>query len=386
MTEKTTEELIERRNAIGEEIEAEGADIDALDEEFRSIKAELAKREAIEAKKAEIRNIVANGGGETIKEFKQEEHKTMEERRYTSASPEYRKGFMKLMLGQELTKEERSAVDFVATTTDQTYGSGYVCPATLVQEIWDLVKEQHSLLADITTYRTGTILEVAARTAISQGDAKNVDEAAANDDEINTMAKFTLTGKDFSKHVNISYAMAKMSIPAFEDFLRSELADRIGCAIAADAVAQILSDYDDTNNAITSANEGKIVFTDVAAAFAALKNVKGNVVVYANNATIYKYLVGMVDSTGRPIFQLNANEGARGSLIGALVKVEDAVEDDVILIGAPKQVVGNFVQDIMVESDRDIKKHVITYAGYARFECKLLAEGAFATLTVDSGE
>ena len=36
----------------------------------------------------------------------------------------------------------------------------------------------------------------------------------------------------------------------------------------------------------------------------------------------------------------------------------------------------------MIETDRDIKKHVITYAGYARAEFKLVAAKAFATLTV----
>ena len=40
------------------------------------------------------------------------------------------------------------------------------------------------------------------------------------------------------------------------------------------------------------------------------------------------------------------------------------------------------VQDIMVESDKDIKKHVITYSGYARFQCALLAPKAAAKLDV----
>ena len=40
------------------------------------------------------------------------------------------------------------------------------------------------------------------------------------------------------------------------------------------------------------------------------------------------------------------------------------------------------VQDIMVESQKDISKHVITYAGYARFQCSLLAPAAFAKLDV----
>jgi HK97 family phage major capsid protein len=105
-------------------------------------------------------------------------------------------------------------------------------------------------------------------------------------------------------------------------------------------------------------------------------------VFYANNSTIYSRLVGMVDTTGRPIFQPNAQAGAEGTLVGFPVKREDGIQNDKILIGYPKTVVGNIIQDIMVETDRDIKKHVITYAGYARAEFKLVADAAFALLTV----
>ena len=164
--------------------------------------------------------------------------------------------------------------------------------------------------------------------------------------------------------------------------LTREIADRMGAALAADIISEITTNYDSAHNAVTSATALQLAFADVAATLATLKNAKGQCTVYGSHATIYKYLVGMVDTTGRPVFQVNAQNGAEGSLIGCPVKVEDGISGDVLLIGYPKQVVGNMVQDIMVESDRDIKKHVITYAGYARFECELIAPAAFATLTV----
>ena len=173
----------------------------------------------------------------------------------------------------------------------------------------------------------------------------------------------------------------KMSIDAFEPFLAQEIASRLGAALAADVVAQIGTDHAVAND-VTSAATGEIAFKDIAAAFANLKNANGQVVVYGTRSTIYNQLVGMVDTTKRPIFQLNAQNGAEGTLIGAPVKVEDSVTDGVLLIGYPKNVVGNMVQDVMIESDKDIKKHVITYSGYARFECKLVAPNGFAKLTV----
>lgn len=87
MNEKTTEELLERRTAIASEIEVDGADLDALEAEARSINDELERRKAIEHEKAELREKVADGEGENIKNFKDEVHTmTMEEIR---ASHEY---------------------------------------------------------------------------------------------------------------------------------------------------------------------------------------------------------------------------------------------------------------------------------------------------------
>ena len=296
-------------------------------------------------------------------------------------SKEYRTAWSKMMLGMDLTDEERTAfVHTTGTTSGQT--AGYTVPTTLLNRIWDLIEEKHSILQDITIYRTGTILEVAKRTAIAAGDAGTVSEAAApSDDENNTFAKVTLSGKDFAKNVEISYALGLMSIDGFEQFIVNEIADRLGAALASDVMTQIATDFDSTHNDLDAATSGKVVWTDIAGAFAVLKNVS-NVNVYASQATIYKYLVGMVDTTGRPIFQQSANEGVRGYLLGAPVKVEDAAGTDLIWIGDPKQVVGNMVQDIMVESDKDIKKHVIDYSGYARFQCALLAPAAFAKLDV----
>ena len=78
MNEKTTAELIERRNAIGEECNtASGEALDALEMELDEINAELETRKAAEEKRQSIRDVVAAGAGEVIAEIKEEERKTM---------------------------------------------------------------------------------------------------------------------------------------------------------------------------------------------------------------------------------------------------------------------------------------------------------------------
>ena len=358
--ENETTENIEKLNAEVTELEARKKELE--DMEARKIAAEK-----LQSHEAEPQN--------TIKP--EERRKDM----FELDSKEYRTAWCKEMLGLPMTEEERTAfVHTTGTTSGQT--AGYTVPTTLLNKIWDLIEGKHAILGDITIYRTGTILEVAKRTAIAAGDAATVSEAAApSDDENNTFAKVTLSGKDFAKCVEISYALGIMSIDGFEQFIVNEIADRLGAALAADIITQIGTDYDSTHNDLDVATSGKVAWTDVAGALSVLKNAS-DINVYASQATIYKYIVGMVDTTGRPLFQHDANEKIRGYLAGFPVKVEDAIAADLIWIGDPNQVVGNMVQDIMVESDKDIKKHVNIFSGYARFQCALLAPAAFAKLDV----
>lgn len=135
------------------------------------------------------------------------------------------------------------------------------------------------------------------------------------------------------------------------------------------------------SNPIFEYQEAIVTFTDIAKLFGQLKRV-GAVTVYATRKTIYNYLVGMVDNNKVPIFQLNAQKGAEGSILGAIIKVEDAVADGKLLVGDAKKVTYNMVQDIMVEKDRDIKTHKVIHSGYARGEGALIDDKAFAELTV----
>ena len=77
LKEMTIEALEERRAAIAEEVNAEDADLDALEAEARSIKEEIERRKADEKKRVEIREAVAAGAGTVIKTIEKEERKTM---------------------------------------------------------------------------------------------------------------------------------------------------------------------------------------------------------------------------------------------------------------------------------------------------------------------
>jgi len=372
------EEIQKRIAVIKGEIGKEDVDLNALETELDGLAEERKGIMEQAEKRKKMMDSVANNTDLTVLEnFKEERGEKTMENNYTIASPEYRSAYFKTLADEKLTEVEERAF------THTTVNSDALLPKETVEEIWNMIEEQHSILGDITMYRTGTVIEVRQHTEIVAGDAKVVAENEANVDEQNTFIKVSLSGKDFSKHVEVSYALGKMTAGALESYLTAEIAERLGYSLAKDVIAQLDIDMDAANKALATATDS-IEWAELANAFGSLKNA-GAPTVYVNNSTLYNKLVALTDTTGRPLFQNTMQEGVQGVLMGARVKVEEALIDDAILIGDPKKVVGNMVQDVMVEFDRDIKRHVNIYAGYARFECALLAPKAFAKLTVTAG-
>ena len=368
-------EIEKRILDLHKEIEKDDADLDALETELDGLKEE---RKVImanaEKRKKMMESVASMTNVSVIQDFTEERGEKNMAEQFTAASKEYRSAFFKKLADEELNGIEERAF------THTTVNSEVLVPTETIQGIWNMIEEQHSILGDITIYRTGTVIELVKHTEIVAGDAKEVAENEANVDEENTFVKVTLSGKDFSKHVEISYALGKMTAGALEDYLMTEIADRLGAALARDVIAQINTDMDATNKALVTAKD-TIAWAEITEAFGSIKNA-GALTVYVNNSTLYKKLVSITDGQDRPSFQATMQEGAQGALLGAQVKIEEALADNVVLVGDPKKVVGNMIQDIMIESDKDIKRHVDIYSGYARFECALLAPKAFAKLTV----
>ena len=371
-------ELMENAQKMLQDGNAAGAEeimdrVEELDAKFESSALAAANAAALAggAKPVELKNLSRTvSGGKVVEKMENE----MPKRESMVGTKEYKNAFLKTLLGRDLTEMENVA--YVHTTTQENAP----VPTEMLNEIWDLIYGEHHILEDITIYRTGTIMEITKHTEVTQGKAKQVAEGEANDDEQNTFVKVTLSGKDFSKHVDISYAMQKMSIPAFETYLKNEIATGIGEELAKEVIAEINTGMA-AENKIKTAAAGTVSYKDLAKLFGQLKRV-GSLNIYATRNTIYNQLVGLTNDSGTPIFQQVINPNVEGALFGAQIKTEDAVADGTILVGDGKKFAFNMIQDIMVESAKDIKKHVVTHSGYARGEGALIDGKAFAQLTL----
>lgn len=278
------------------------------------------------------------------------------------ASEEYRSAFYANLRG-EATKEQRRTL--LTAGTD-----AIAIPKALDDKIWDNIYTDHPILGDIDIKRTGVILEVTKHTKVKAGKAGNVEEGTAATLEDNEFVKVTLVGQDYAKTVELSYAAAKMSQGALEDYLATEVANSMGEALATEIFAKMKTDLGAA--AVTVAKGKNLTFADFCKAVGSVQR-GTNLKVYASRAKKFEQIVGMVDTAGQPVFR-------DGCTLGYDVKEDAAAGDDIFIVDTSKFVL-NMVQDIMIENDRDIKTHKIIISGYARAEGCMRDAGAGAYVT-----
>ena len=341
-----------------EEIEARSNE---LAEEAKSILAKI----RIEERKERLRNA-AQFGNPIFSPQNNDDSQRGKDKNMTRAemiaSEEYRSAFYANLRG-EATEEQRSAL--LTAGTD-----AIAIPKALDDKIWDNIYTDHPILGDIDIKRTGVILEVTKHTKVKAGKAGKVEEGTAATLEDNEFVKVTLVGQDYAKTVELSYAAAKMSQGALEDYLATEVANSMGEALATEIFAKMKTDLGAA--AVTVAKGKSLTFADFCKAVGSVQR-GTNLKVYASRAKKFEQIVGMVDTAGQPVFR-------DGCTLGYDVKEDAAAGDDIFIVDTSKFVL-NMVQDIMIENDRDIKTHKIIISGYARAEGCMRDAGAGAYVT-----
>lgn len=329
-----------RMAAINEELRKPEADLDALEQELDQLeerKKEIIK--AAEERRTKLEEIAAAKGTPAV-----EEERKMPEKKYGIDSKEYRDAFMANLVDRA-TEEQRAIL-----ADNSAYGDGLSLPVALDERVWDQIHTEHPILADVRTIRSGMPIKVTKMTPAAI--TKKMDSATTSEQTF-TSAEVVLVGADYHTYVTLSYAEAKMSQGAMEDFLVGEVADAIGEALAKDVFARVLSDAG-TGQRVTPAS-GDTLFTSVKAALA-LATQAGKPVIYAP-ATSYYEVVGAI-AQGSPYNM--------GHAVGVEVKLDNAATKVTVL--DPRMFVLNVIQDTIVESQKDVKDAAYVISGYARAE------------------
>ena len=347
-------------NATGEALTALETEVEQLTAERQQILDEVQTRQQLRA------NIAA--GLVTGDIIEKQEEPNMENRTFTLKSEEYRSAFLKNLRGEDMSEIERRAFTFLTTNTTQPL------PTVMQNRIIDLMGEAHPIIADVYTMHSNTAITIPVTKSILADAGKTAEGAASNELQI-TFDNVNLSGEDYTANVTLSYKMQNMAIPAFEDYLITQISARLGSKLAADIVAGIKEKMATENKIATG-----VSYANICAGFGELKRV-GTVVVYGTRKGVYNKLVAMVDSNKRPIFQQPITASAAGVLLGCTIKFEDALGDDELLIGDPSKYLQNVVAPVMIESDKNLTNHTVVYSGYTCQEGTLTDDKAFALVS-----
>ena len=205
------EEIRARLAAIQTEMDAEGADTEALLAEARSLTDELQTLRSQENDRREIRGLVASGAGvvtdRPAAQAAEQEHGV--------GSELYRRAFLRTLMGQPLTVEER------AEMSSSTASGGYAIPTETLNRIEENMVQVAPMIGEID------LMHIPSNVTIPVEGTRNAaalhTENAAITPASDTIARVALTGYEIVKLLSISAKLDAMSVPAFEDWIVSNL-------------------------------------------------------------------------------------------------------------------------------------------------------------------
>ena len=217
--EMTMEDIQARMKAINEELAGE-CDIDALTAEFEALEARSAEiKEQAEKRSALIQRIASGNEGSVVEVHEEKEIK-MEERKLTPETVEYRDAYMKKLMGKTMTVEERAALTDAAD----------IIPTETLNKIYGKL-EENPLIRELDALRIPGYVQVPYAKTVN--DASWLAIASASTDSADVVDSIALTAKKLIKTVEITADIQAMSIPAFQDWLVTKLAQKMEAAICA---------------------------------------------------------------------------------------------------------------------------------------------------------
>ena len=223
-TNMTVEELEVRRAQIVEESEQDGADLNALTEEIRGIKAELEARKEAAAQKAEIRNAVATGAGEVIAEAPQTPIPTEERKMFKVDSIEYRDAWTKKIIGRELNEEERAALGAAAA----------VIPTMTVNAVWDKLTGPADLLGKVDVSQFPTYVRFPKATTKNAATGQAVGAPITESSDV--IGYVDLIPNEYVKLLTVGADIDHMAVSAVHDWIVNNLVESIRTEINKDIV------------------------------------------------------------------------------------------------------------------------------------------------------
>lgn len=213
----TIEQIEERKNQIKEELEAPEADLNALEDEARSLNAEIEARKAAEAQKAEIRSAIAAGEvGEVVKTIV-EERKDMNTNEEIRASKEYTDAFARYIVSEN-DAECRSLLT--------TQVSGSVPVPAFVDEIIRTAWEKDDIISRVKKTNIKGNLKVAFELSADAAYVHTEGTTAPTEESL-TLGVVEMIPRNIKKWITVSDEAIAMGGEALVRYIYDELTHQI---------------------------------------------------------------------------------------------------------------------------------------------------------------
>lgn len=376
------EEINKRMAAIALELDKDGADLDALETEITSLKEE---RKGIldkaEKRKALIDGVTKMENAEVINDFKPElEERKMEfNKENVLGTKEYRNGFLKRLQKQELNDVEKRAL----TTAEASVGA--VVPEETQNRIVEVIKQYAPLLAEVELLQVpgGVKIPVEGVVADAEKHAEGATITAAGD----TITYVDLFGFEITKLLTISKSVQKMSIPAFENWLATNLGKSlakkitgliingtgVGEATGIDTIAW------DADNSVTVALASSLSAKNVNDLISLLPGgYDGGAKFLMSKKTLFQDFMPLQDISKN---RLVVAEGNQYYIQGYPVMLDDRITLHEAFLGDFHEgYKANMPEQVNVTSDFDLKTNSFDYLGAGMFDGKPAVPQAFVKL------
>ena len=367
---KTQEEIAELRSEVEainkevpeqEEVKTEEKSEEISKEEERSL---IADTEDLEKRNKEVLNLRKIGGNEMEKE----------ERKFTTASPEYRSAWAKTLMGVKLEETEERALGDAIGTTSTTFveatssanginNLGLLIPDSVRLDWLKIAEKASPIYRDIRKMNVPGNVDFPY--LFGADDAEWYAETTTTKNEGQEYKNIKLTGHELAKAIEITWKAEAMTVEGFISFLLDELNEKMNKALINAVI------YGDGSAKPTGITNG-LTAKENANAIDLIKECLGDLSV-ENRVGAKVYVASDVaddiafckDNNGNYPY-LVAGLGRAG---GATIEADPFLSAGDIVVGNAQNYILNFNEGLRVDKEVKVQPRRVIYGGY------LIADG-----------
>lgn len=368
-----------RLSQIRTEMDQEGADLEALNNEVDGLLAERNQLQQSAETRSTLLRKIGNGTVGTPLPGMQlpAEPEQRSESIYTIASEEYRTAWIKNLRNNAYvgTVDPLTEVEQRAFTT-VTGSAGAAIPTQTANNILEKVTQYAPLLGKINLLRVPGMVTFAVEDVVNAAE-KHAQNATitAKDDKLKSI---TLSAYEITKLIPISKSVKLMSIPAFETWLVDSLARSIANKISENILIGTSSDegtgidktatWDQSTNSVQVGNSANLTTQDVLKLIALLPGgYDARAEFIMSKKTLFTDFMPLQDKSKNDIVTMS---GSNYYIFGYPVTLDERVKLHEAYLGDLYTVVGNMPEDVTITSAFDIDTNSYKFLGCAMFDCK----------------